>query len=72
MPAEPEVRLKHNKQARAFFDSLSPLCRRRCVDRVASAKRETTKQRRIHEAIDLLESGKKPGMRQAFVRRPFS
>lgn len=63
MPPEFDARLKHNQKAEAFFESLAPSYKREYVDWVASAKRETTRQRRIGKAIDLLEGGKKLGMR---------
>jgi uncharacterized protein YdeI (YjbR/CyaY-like superfamily) len=63
MPPEFDQRLKRNKKARTFFDSLAPSYRREYVDWVASAKREATRQRRMEEALDLLSGGKKLGMR---------
>jgi uncharacterized protein YdeI (YjbR/CyaY-like superfamily) len=63
MPPEFEARLKQNKKARSFFESLSPSYRRQYVDWIASAKRDDTRKRRIDEAIGLLSDGKKLGMR---------
>ena len=63
MPPAFAARLKRNKQARAFFESLAPSYRRQYVDWIASAKREDTRKRRIDEAIDLLARSKKFGMR---------
>lgn len=63
MPPAFGARLKRNKKARAFFESLAPSHRRQYVDWIASAKREDTKKRRVDEAIDLLARGKKLGMR---------
>jgi uncharacterized protein YdeI (YjbR/CyaY-like superfamily) len=63
MPPEFDQQLKRNKKARSFFESLAPSYRREYVDWVASAKREATRQRRMEEALDLLSSGKKLGMR---------
>jgi uncharacterized protein YdeI (YjbR/CyaY-like superfamily) len=63
MPSDLSRRLKRNKRAAAFFNDLAPGYRRQYVAWIASAKRETTRQRRLEEAIDLLEAGKKLGMR---------
>lgn len=63
MPPEFDAKLKQNKKARAFFESLAPSYRRQFVDWVASAKRDDTRQRRMKEALDLLACGKKLGMR---------
>lgn len=63
MPPEFDARLKRNKRATAFFESLAPSYRRQFVDWVASAKRDETRRRRLKEAIDLLAQGKKLGMR---------
>ena len=63
MPPAFDARLGRNKKARAFFESLAPSCRRQYIDWIASAKREDTRKRRIDEAIKLLSSRKKLGMR---------
>ncbi len=63
MPPAFDQRLKRDKKARTFFDSLPPSYRRQYVDWVASAKREDTEKRRIGEAIELLRRGAKLGMR---------
>lgn len=63
MPPEFDAKLKQNKKAKMFFDSLAPSYRRQFVDWVASAKRDDTRQRRTTEALDLLAQGKKLGMR---------
>ncbi len=51
--------LKKNKKANAFFESLSPSCRREYVEWIAEAKREQTKTRRTTTAITWLAEGKK-------------
>ncbi len=63
MPPEFESRLKRNKKAAAFFDSLAPSYRREFVAWVATAKRPETRKRRLDETIKLLRQGKKLGMR---------
>jgi uncharacterized protein YdeI (YjbR/CyaY-like superfamily) len=63
MPPEFDAKLRRNKKAQAFFDSLAPSYRRQFVDWVASAKQEDTRQRRMQEALALLTKGKKLGMR---------
>ena len=63
MPPEFATRLKRNKKAQSFFDSLAPSYRRQFVDWVAAAKRDDTRERRMNEALDLLAQGKKLGMR---------
>lgn len=63
MPPAFDARLKRNRKAREFFESLAPSCRRQYIDWIASAKREDTKKRRIDEAIERLRCGKKLGMR---------
>lgn len=45
--------------ARAFFDGLSPSCRREYLEWVVGAKRPETRAKRIGEAAGLLAEGKK-------------
>ena len=63
MPPEFDAELKAHPGAAAFFSSLAPSYRRQYVDWIASAKRAETRQRRLHEAMKLLEHGEKLGMR---------
>jgi uncharacterized protein YdeI (YjbR/CyaY-like superfamily) len=57
------ARLKRNRKAAEFFDSLAPTYRAHYTGWINSAKRPQTRQRRIGEAIELLAGGKKLGMR---------
>ena len=55
--------LAERPAAQQFFDRLAPSYRRNFVHWVCSAKREETRLRRLSEALDLLEEGKKLGMK---------
>ena len=55
--------LAQNEPARLFFDELAPTYRRHFVLWVDSAKREETRRKRLAEAIALLQSGQKLGMK---------
>jgi uncharacterized protein YdeI (YjbR/CyaY-like superfamily) len=55
--------LAANPEARSFFDGLAPSYRRQFIVWIAAAKRETTRRRRIAEAIALLEDHQKLGMK---------
>lgn len=55
--------LDAHPEARAFFESLAPGYRRRYIAWIAVAKRPSTRERRIAEAVELLERGEKLGMR---------
>lgn len=63
MLAEFELHLRKNKKAAEFFASLPPSQQRQYRDWIASAKREETRVRRIEEAMKLLASKEKLGMR---------
>lgn len=63
MPTELRNRLKKDDRARRFFLSLAPSYRRQYIAWIASAKRADTRQRRAEEALELLRSGQKLGMR---------
>jgi uncharacterized protein YdeI (YjbR/CyaY-like superfamily) len=63
MPPELEARLRRNKRARAFFESLAPSYQRQFCGWINAAKRSTTKQRRVDEAVALLARGEKLGLR---------
>ena len=62
-PAEFTAALAQKAKAQAFFDQLSPTCRRHFLGWIASAKRPETRARRINEAISLLAAGRKLGMK---------
>ena len=63
IPPYIEKRLKTSPRAWAFFQKLSPSLRRTYVGWIDSAKREETKERRLREAILVLEAGKKLGLK---------
>lgn len=63
MPAELAARLKRNKRAAAFFESLAPSYQKQYIAWIVTAKRDDTKKRRLNEAIELLSRGEKLGMR---------
>ena len=56
-------KLKKHEKAKIFFDQLAPSHQRTFIGWIDSAKREETKLRRLALAIDLLNSGKKLGMK---------
>ncbi len=53
---------KHEKAAR-YFDSLAPSYRTQFTGWINSAKRPETRKRRLAETMELLEQGRKLGMR---------
>ena len=61
MPIEFSKALAKNKTAKEFFDLLAPSYQRQFIGWIASAKRSQTKQRRVEESINLLESGQRLG-----------
>jgi uncharacterized protein YdeI (YjbR/CyaY-like superfamily) len=63
VPAELRQALAQQPQAKAFFDELAPSYRKQFIAWVAVAKQQTTRDRRVKEAIDLLAQGKKLGMK---------
>ena len=63
LPEEFKQALQQNKRAKEFFDKLAPSYRKHYLWWIGSAKRAETKAKRIHEAIGLLEAGKKLGMK---------
>lgn len=63
MPPELRERLKRNKKAASFFESLAPSYQRQYVAWIATAKRPETRKRRLDEAIRLLSNGQKLGMK---------
>jgi len=63
IPAYFREALDGNEQARAFFDALAPSYQRHFVGWVDSAKREETRQRRLAEALTLLENHQKLGLK---------
>jgi len=58
-----EQALNSNKQAHENFTKLAPSYRRRYLLWIADARTDETRNRRVAEAIRLLEENKKPGMK---------
>ena len=63
LPAEFRAGLAKNKKAQAFFAGLAKSYQKHFIVWIAVAKRPTTRERRVNEAITLLEQGKKLGMK---------
>ena len=63
MPVELKTALEKNKKARKFFDTLAPSYKKQFIGWIAVAKRPETRERRLKEAIALLERRKKLGMK---------
>ena len=55
--------LEENPAARSFYESLTPLARKPFILWVNTAKKEETRQKRIHESIELLSHQKKLGLK---------
>lgn len=63
VPEEFRAALNRNRKAEEAFNRLSPSYRRQYIGWIFSAKRPETRERRIREAIGLLENGQKLGMK---------
>ena len=63
IPSYVEKAFKANTRAWKFFQKLAPSYRRAYIGWIDSAKREETKVRRIREAVRLLASEKKLGLK---------
>jgi uncharacterized protein YdeI (YjbR/CyaY-like superfamily) len=63
VPAELQAALRQNKKARECFNQLAPSHQRQYTMWIAMAKRPETKEKRIVEAIALLEKGQKLGLK---------
>ena len=63
MRGEVEKALKQDGPAWKGFEALAPSHRRRYLNWVAMAKREETRQKRLREAIAMLRTGKKLGLK---------
>jgi uncharacterized protein YdeI (YjbR/CyaY-like superfamily) len=63
VPLYIQQRLRANAKAWRFFQDLAPSYRRLYVKWIEVAKREETRQKRLDEAIALLEQGKKLGLK---------
>ncbi len=51
--------LARSEPASSVFEALAPSCRREYLDWIANAKRPGTRERRIGQAVAMLESGKR-------------
>jgi len=63
IPAYIEQKVRAAPSAWEFFTKLAPSYRRRYIGWIDSAKREETRQKRLAEAIRLLASGQKLGLK---------
>lgn len=63
MPAEFAKALKANKLAQKTFENLAPTYQKQYLGWIEVAKLPETKKKRIKESIDLLEKGKKLGLK---------
>jgi uncharacterized protein YdeI (YjbR/CyaY-like superfamily) len=63
VPAELLAALRKNKKALESFNHLSPSHRKQYTMWIAMAKRQETRDKRIREAIGLLEKGEKLGLK---------
>ncbi len=63
VPAEMEKALRKNKKAWDNFNNLAPSYKKQYIGWIATAKRQETRQKRLQEAIRLLEQNKKMGMK---------
>ena len=63
MPPELGRALKQNRKAASYFAGLAPSYQRQYMAWIAAAKRPETRARRLKEAMELLNHGKKLGMR---------
>lgn len=63
IPPYIEKALRSVPRAWEFFERLAPSYRRAYIGWIDAAKRETTREKRLREAIGLLKAGKKLGMK---------
>ena len=63
LPPYLEETLKTNPGAWQYFEQLAPSYRRAYIGWIESAKRQETRERRLREALGLLEAGKKLGLK---------
>jgi uncharacterized protein YdeI (YjbR/CyaY-like superfamily) len=59
VPAEWETALRNNRKAKEGFQQLAPTYQKRYCLWIATAKRPETREKRIREALELLEKGEK-------------
>ena len=63
VPVELKRALTNNRKAKAFFAKLAPTYQKQFIGWIATAKRQETIDRRVKEALALLEQGKKLGLK---------
>jgi uncharacterized protein YdeI (YjbR/CyaY-like superfamily) len=63
MPSELSQILSANKKANEFFNELSPSHKKQYIGWIASAKKVETKEKRAEEALKLLKTKQKLGMK---------
>jgi uncharacterized protein YdeI (YjbR/CyaY-like superfamily) len=63
MPLEFTRALDKNKKAKENFKKLAPSYRKYYIGWITTAKRDETKEKRIRESIQLLEQGKRLGLK---------
>jgi uncharacterized protein YdeI (YjbR/CyaY-like superfamily) len=63
------IGLQASTDAWKNFKSLPPSHRKRYIQRISDAKKEETRQKRILEAIDLLEQNKRLGIGEGEIRK---
>lgn len=63
MPSELSQLLSDNKKAKDFFNELSPSLKKQYIGWIASAKKNETRKKRAGEAIKLLKTKQKLGMK---------
>ena len=63
MPPELKSALQENPRAREGFESLAPSYQKRYIMWIATAKRPETRQKRVKEALKLLEKGEQLGLK---------
>lgn len=62
-PGELEERLRQHPRAWAYFETLAPSHRKNYLAWIRAAKRPETRERRLHESIDLLSKHQKLGLK---------
>ena len=63
MPSELSQILSANKKANEFFNELSPSHKKQYIGWIASAKKNETREKRAKEALKLLKTNQKLGMK---------
>jgi uncharacterized protein YdeI (YjbR/CyaY-like superfamily) len=63
MPEEFRLVLEEHKEAKTFFDQLAPTYQKQYILWIQMAKRPETRDRRIKEALVLLEKSEKLGLK---------